>query len=210
MTISLPVSLFLSLVLSHSVSLFLLLSPFYLLCCSFYRSLLVSLSYLSFSLSRPLSLSHSPLSPSLSPSLSLSLSPVIHILLSVNDHFVCSFGLQLIPNTFYAEADEGVLHFLCLLRNGIMFLCAALTTSGHTDTVVCIDLVYSTVVDSVIMLWRQNTINTTPGSLFTEEDEENKETWSVYKILRSRIFTPFLTVTANYHCRKIGVAIFLF
>ena len=38
--------------------------------------------------------------------------------------------------------------------------------------------------DSAIMLWKRNDLANGVSNIFLEEDEENKETWSVYKVLR--------------------------
>ncbi|KAK2188752.1 hypothetical protein NP493_123g03032 [Ridgeia piscesae] len=67
------------------------------------------------------------------------------------------------------------------------------TLSRHTRTVNVVrfspngEVLASGGDDSVVMLWRQNVTSGAPGSLFTEEEEENKESWSVFKILRSHL-----------------------
>ena len=38
--------------------------------------------------------------------------------------------------------------------------------------------------DSVILLWRLNETQAPINSLFAEEEQDNKETWSVFKSLR--------------------------
>ena len=49
--------------------------------------------------------------------------------------------------------------------------------------VVCSFWVYFS-SDNTIILWRRNENPTPASSIFADEEEENKESWSVYKILR--------------------------
>ena len=43
---------------------------------------------------------------------------------------------------------------------------------------------WSTFADSVIMIWKLNESAPPPNNIFAEDEQDNKESWSLFKILR--------------------------